>query len=243
MWQGLQAELAPSGFTVVAVALDTGGPPAVAPWIRPADLEAHCPPPLRAVMGHSDEHWARAGVPEYPCLIDQQFELSRSYGIVNVPTAVWIDESGIVVRGPEPAGVNDGFRQLDLATFALPADVAEGGRQLRRSYFDAIRDWVRQGSASRFAGSGSGAGRAALTAEERLADAAFRLGTVLHSRGEHEAAQRHFDEATGGRAHAFAYHRQARVLADPALTGELDLGLFEQLAGYGDKPYYEPIDL
>lgn len=241
MWQGLHAELAPSGFTVVAVALDTGGPAAVAPWIRPTDLEAHCPPPLRAIMGHSDEDWARAGVPEYPCLIDQQFVLSRSYGILNVPTAVWIDESGTVVRGPEAAGVNDGVRELDPATFALPPDVEAGARQLRTDYFDAVRDWVSHGPDSRFAG--KGAARPEASPEERYADAAFRLGTHLHTRGEREAAQHYFDEARARREHGFAYHRQARVLADPDLTGELDLGIFQTLATLGDKHFYEPIDL
>jgi hypothetical protein len=242
VWQGLHAELAPSGFTVVAVALDTGGPAAVAPWIRPADLATHCPPPLRAIMGHSEEDWARAGVPEYPCLIDRQFDVSRAYGILNVPTAVWIDESGTVMRGPEAAGVNDGVRQLDMATFALPPDVEAGARELRTGYFDAIRDWVAHGPDSRFVGS-TAAARPAPTAEERYADAAFRLGTHLQLSGDPEAAQRHFDEARAGRQFGFAYHRQARVLADPDLTGELDLGIFGQLATLGDQHFYEPIDL
>ena len=241
MWQGIHAELAPSGFTVIAAALDTGGPAAVEPWIRPADLKAHCPPPLRDLLGHTDEDWARAGTPEYPCLIDEHFDISRDYGILQVPTTVWIDEAGTVVRGPEAAGASDGVRHLDPATFAMPPEVVDSGRQLRTAYFDAIRDWVEKGAASRFVGS-AGA-RPAPSAEERRSDAAFRLGVYVHTRGDREGAQRHFDEARSLRPLGFAYHRQARVMADPDLVGELDLGIFQTLATLGDNHFYEPIDL
>ncbi|MGH8999335.1 MAG: hypothetical protein ACRDY7_08090, partial [Acidimicrobiia bacterium] len=134
MWQALADELRDTNLQVISVALDMGGKAAVEPWIRPADIPSHCPPPLRAIMGWDDADWVRAGTPAYPCLIDANFELTRLYGIVNVPTAVWIDESGRVVRAPEPAGVMDAFRRLNPETFSIPADDAAAGRELRGRY-------------------------------------------------------------------------------------------------------------
>jgi len=63
---------------VVSVALDTGGAEAAGPWI---DL-------------------AKA---EHPSLIDEAHLLDELLGIVNVPSGVWIDEQGTIVRPPEPA--------------------------------------------------------------------------------------------------------------------------------------------
>ena len=63
---------------MVSVALDTGGAQAAAPWID------------RAKTTH-------------PALIDAAHVLDELLGIVNVPSGVWIDEDGIIVRPPEPA--------------------------------------------------------------------------------------------------------------------------------------------
>ena len=42
--------------------------------------------------------------------------------MVNVPTAVWIDERGKIVRPSEPAGVTDAFRKMDRNNFSIPTD-------------------------------------------------------------------------------------------------------------------------
>jgi hypothetical protein len=71
------------------------------------------------IMVWDAEFSKRAGVPTYPCLIDREHVVAELYGIVNVPTAVWIDEAGRMVRPPEPAGMSDGFRAMNTATFAV----------------------------------------------------------------------------------------------------------------------------
>ncbi|MCW2831182.1 MAG: hypothetical protein JWP31_1874, partial [Aeromicrobium sp.] len=72
MWQALRAELHPKGLEVVTVALDTGGPDAAREWIE-------------------------AAAPEHPALIDQAHVVDAALGIVNVPNALWIDETGTIV--------------------------------------------------------------------------------------------------------------------------------------------------
>ncbi len=56
--------------------------------------------------------------------------------MVNVPTGVWIDEAGMIVRPNEVAFSTDTFRQITGI---------ESGR-----YIDALRDWAKNGANSRF---------------------------------------------------------------------------------------------
>ena len=44
----------------------------------------------------------KAGV-TFPALIDPDHKLTALYGMVNVPTGVWIDEDGNIARPPETA--------------------------------------------------------------------------------------------------------------------------------------------
>jgi hypothetical protein len=62
----------------------------------------------------------------------------------------WIDENGRVVRPAEPAGVSDGIRSMDPKAFQIPKEVIEEGKRLRKTYVDAIRDWVVKGERSEF---------------------------------------------------------------------------------------------
>jgi len=128
---------------VLAVAQDAGGAETTRPWIRPTSMEDQYPQPILDLMGWDADAWRGAGPPQYPCLIDERHEVSRLYGMVNVPTAVWIDEEGRIVRPPEPAGVNEAFKAVDLATFSMPPEAIEAGSSNRNRYLAAVRDWVR----------------------------------------------------------------------------------------------------
>jgi len=176
-------------------------------------------------------------------------EVALLYGMVNVPTAVWIDEDGRIVRPPEPAGVNEGFRHLDLATFSMPADAVEAGVRLRRRYFDAVRDWVRRGADSpavlppeevrRRMGRGARWGNPARAA------AHLRVAEALYRRKDPDAAQAHFAEAARLWPENWAYQRQARQLSDPAAVGELDAGpdFWRSVEQRGEGSYYPPVDI
>ena len=56
--------------------------------------------------------------------------------MVNVPTAVWIDERGMIVRPNEVAFATDTFRGI-TGVQSSP-------------YLDALRDWAANGANSRF---------------------------------------------------------------------------------------------
>ena len=78
MWQEVRSELYPQGVEVVTVALDVGGADDAGPFID-------------------------AAAPDHPSLIDQDHRLTELLGIINVPSGLWVDETGMLVRPPEPA--------------------------------------------------------------------------------------------------------------------------------------------
>jgi hypothetical protein len=114
----------------IAIAFDSGGNAATEPWIKAANAT-------------------------YPCLIDRRHIVAELFDMVNVPTAVWIDEGGKIVRPSEPAGVTDAFRKMDRTNFSIPADAMNELQAKRKAYQDAIRDWVANGSELQAAGMGA----------------------------------------------------------------------------------------
>ena len=73
---------------IFSVAFDTRGVNAAKDWIRPVAIEI--PKGLQDIMGRSAELASRAGVPTYPCLIDEKHLVAELFNMVNVPSAVWI---------------------------------------------------------------------------------------------------------------------------------------------------------
>ena len=106
---------------MVSVALDTGGVEAAAPWID------------RAKTTH-------------PALIDAAHVLDELLGIVNVPSGVWIDEDGMIVRPPEPAFPWRPRQPTEELLAQLPRDRAE---QLREAAEHQDRSRALRGRAAR----------------------------------------------------------------------------------------------
>src|SRR4029077_12759325 len=103
--------------------------------------------------------------------------------IVNVPIAVWIDESGRIVRPNEVAYATDTFRAITGLDSA--------------KYLAALRDWAANGSKSRYAMSPEQV-RAKMklpSREHALATAHFRLGEYLCATGNPADAVPHFKKA------------------------------------------------
>jgi hypothetical protein len=105
VWQEIHEELAPTGFTIVSVALDDD---------------------VAAVR-----EWATQAPLTYPVLIDGEHVVAERYGIVNVPTTVWIDEDDTIVRPPDIASADDRF--IDFT------------KRESAPHHDALRRWVLHG--------------------------------------------------------------------------------------------------
>src|SRR5437867_6618275 len=163
--------------------------------------------------------------------------------MVNVPSAVWIDEDGRIVRPPEPAGVGDEFRTMDHATYRMPEDAMAVLRSRRQAYLEAIRNWVEGGSDSSYVLSSEEVLRRmhGPTEEEALAAANFRLGTHLHQKGHGEAARWYFEEANRLRPESWNYRRQAWSLEDPAKAGGPDF--WTAVDALGAERYYPQIEM
>jgi hypothetical protein len=231
-------ELGASGFVVLAVALDSAGAAAARAWIRPAAI---APAPMK-MMGWSPELVDRAAAPRFPCVIDERHAVADRYGISNVPTAIWIDEAGTIVRPPENPGASDAFRARDPVTMQLPRDVIEDSRLRRRIYVDAVRDWVARGAGSRHVLAPDEVRRRmrGVDADDSLAAAWFQLGLWLLRHGQRDAGPRALEEAVRLRPDRWRFRRQRIVLEDPALTGQLAATpeFWRAVQALGDRHYY-----
>jgi hypothetical protein len=198
---------------------------------------------LKDIMGWDDTFTSHAGVPQYPCLIDQKHIVGELYDFINVPMVVWIDEKGRIVRPAEPAGVSDGIRAMDVTTFKIPDAVIEEGKRLRRSYVDAIRDWVAKGDRSEFALSADQARNKSPQPDDTdaLAAANFRLGEYLFENGLRDDALRYFAEARRLRPESWSYKRQTWELEQAGKASGPEF--FMAVQALGDDHYYAPLEM
>jgi tetratricopeptide (TPR) repeat protein len=195
-------------------------------------------------MGWDDDFTSRAGIPQYPCLIDQKHITGELYEFINVPMVVWIDEKGRVVRPAEPAGVaEDIVRAMDPNTFQIAKQATDAAKRLRRKYIDAIRDWVAKGARSEFALAPDEARRRAVgpTDSDALATANFRLGEYLFEKGHRDEALKFFAEARRLRPESWSFKRQTWELEQAGKSAGTEF--FAEVRDLGDKHYYAPLKM
>ncbi len=228
MWQALYDELRPRGLEIVTVALDTGGAEIVRPWIE-------------------------AAKPEHPSLIDQAHVVDELFGIVNVPSGVWIDEKGTIVRPPETAyPARPDYQDREIPPHASPREVAQitEVKKLRteaETYLFALRDWVEHGARSRFVLAPEEVLRRSRPrpAEEARAAAHFELGQHLHRLDLREQAVHHFREAYRLQPDNWTYKRQAWNLLPPD-QHPLDVyggDWLTDVRKIGAENYYPPLEM
>jgi len=85
--------------------------------------------------------WYDAAEATFTQLVDTKHAVSSAFQFINVPTGVWIDEGGRVVRPGEPSWCSNQHFQIGKT-----AILADGER-----YVAALRDWVEKGDRSQYA--------------------------------------------------------------------------------------------
>jgi hypothetical protein len=111
---------------------------------------------------------------------DPDHRVAEAYGIVNVPSSVWVDEAGRVVRPASPAPGDNRFRDFS----GIDADV----------HHEALRRWVVEGVLP-LDEDGVRDRQLRPSAEEQAARSERRLAAHLLRMGLHDAAERHFARA------------------------------------------------
>ena len=212
----------------MTVALDTGGAEAVRRWIEVAK-------------------------PEHPSVIDEAHVCDELFGIVNVPSGVWIDEQGVIVRPPEPAWPKRQERpRRDPPPDAPPRVLAlvEAVSKIRidpDTYVAALRDWVEKGRESRYSLSPHEVIERSQPrgVDEATAAAHFELGQYLYRAGRVEDAVRHFREAHRLQPDNWTYKRQAWSLADPSQgpTALYEGDWLSDVQKIGAENYYPPLKM
>lgn len=194
MWQALHEELEPLGLSVVTVALD---------------FEADKARP-----------WIDAAAPTHPSLIDAEHRVDELFGISNVPMAVWIDESGTLVRPAESASIE----VSPLRSMEIPEHLPERVRQVMaglqeipdtaEAYRAAIVDWAHRGADSPYALSPEEVIERSQprSADHSRAAACFELGHHAHVLGDHAAAIGWWKQAHALFPGNWTYKRQAWTL-------------------------------
>ena len=156
--------------------------------------------------------------------------MSSAFQFTNVPTGVWIDDRGRVVRPGEPAWTTSrtdafGVKGLDI----------EGA-----AYVAALRDWVAHGDESPFALSDEEFTRRVTprTPAEQEADASFALAVWFQQAGNEALAAKYFAHAQELNPDDWNYYRQEWSFK-PGDAGRKWIEKFQKL----DRPYYPKLEL
>ncbi len=147
-----------------------------------------------------------------------------------MPTGIWIDERGRVVRPAEPAWTTN-----DSMKFGDKGLSTEG-----QLYVSALRDWVQHGEHSAYALSDEEFARRVKprSPAEMEADASFKLAVWFHENGNDELSGKYFARAQQLNPDDWNYHRQQWSFT-PQEAGKKWLEKFQK----SEQPYYPKLDM
>jgi hypothetical protein len=169
------------------------------------------------------EEWYAAAKPTYTTLVDATHLVTELYHLLNVPSGIWVDEEGRVLRIDE--GAYTGFRQIGSST---------------KDYLPLVRDWAARGAKSPYIWSAADMANRIHkpTNDEVLADPTFKLGVYFFARGQ-ALARTYWQRAQALAPDNWNYHRQEWIgiegLAGPKFRAKR--------GALGAKPYYAPLDI
>jgi len=173
------------------------------------------------------EQFIKAAEPTHPSWLDPMHIVTELYNTRNVPTSIWIDERGAIVR-------------FDEGIYLQRRNRETGESSNNERYLRAMRDWVEKGPESAYALPNE----EALTklrqpaAEDAEAAVYFRLGAYLHQQGHAEDAIAHFKRAHALKPENYNMKRQAYNLGN----AERDYGTTMQQETQ-IRPSYVPLDM
>jgi hypothetical protein len=209
VWQQVYEEINDPDFVLICVAEDTGGEAVAGPIFDAAN-------------------------PTYIQIIDENHIISSVFNFVNVPSSVWIDEEGKIVR-------------IDEGTYSKVHTISAGEQTVTFGndvYTPALKDWVAKGADSEFVQSA-----ATVTdnirdhSEDQLkADAAFRLGNLFRTHGRQEKAEHYWDLAQKLNPDSINFIRQNLTLSEEGSAGETFRKVMGEYVSTG-KDWYRPLDL
>ena len=173
------------------------------------------------------EPWVQAAKATFLSVLDPELTIAGRYGVRNVPAAFWIDEAGRVVRANDPI-------------YAQRRNPAAGQTSRNEKYLDAVRDWVANGSSSRFVADNAALEKRwhATSFNDVAAMASFELGVYLARRGDMVSAQRHFQRARELAPDNWTYRRQAW-----SLTGASRENIVSEIRDPAAPAFYPELDL
>ena len=203
VWQSIYEELKPENFEIISVAQDTGGEEAAGYIFDDANVS-------------------------YTAIIDVNHQISSLYNLVNVPSGVWIDEQGKIMR------INEG-------TYAKEHMNGAWGTN---DYVPIVRDWVKKGADSEYAWDRDKVRESIVqrTPEAERAQPAFRLGGYYFTNDNDEKAEQYWTMAQELDPTSWNYLRQDLLYEEGGSAGPEWRARREKIEGAGGN-YYAPLEI
>jgi hypothetical protein len=167
----------------------------------------------------------------HPSLIDQAHLLDARFGVTNIPQVMWIDETGAIVRPPEPAS------PPAVGAAAERSSQLVGDGERREKYAVRIRDWVTKGADSQYSLAPEEviARSKPRSPDESRAAAHFELAQHLwQTQGLSPRAIAHFNAAHALQPSNITYKRQAYSVLGVERSEDVEMGRFRQAPAEGE---------
>jgi hypothetical protein len=203
VWQSIYEELKSENFEIISVAQDTGGEEAAGYIFDDANVS-------------------------YTAIIDVNHQISSLYNLVNVPSGVWIDEQGKIMR------INEG-------TYAKEHMNGAWGTN---DYVPIVRDWVKKGADSEYVWDRDKVRESIVqrTPEAERAQPAFRLGGYYFTNDNDEKAEQYWTMAQELDPTSWNYLRQDLLYEEGGSAGPEWRARREKIEGAGGN-YYAPLEI
>ena len=162
--------------------------------------------------------------PQHPSVIDQAHRMDALFGVTNIPSGIWINEDGVIVR-PHESAVPPPVMRPDNDGQLQPWGMGGKFGFDANQYAEMVRDWAKNGPNSKYALSPADVIARSHPHTREISEAAahFELGQHLwRQEGFSERALAHFARAHSLQPDNITYKRQAYSQYRMAVTDEPD---------------------